>query len=205
MDNETVMDFLCEIEPLESSPHSIAPPKRKEKWTLCTKDDELYIVNSAGKNEITINRRGADYHIQFPIFSSWADMIIQDARGDEWGFHINSDDADRVERWWTWYSQHQGANAAQVCGNTQSGQRTGLAVASLVCAIIAAWISILSIPAIICGHLAMRNIARTPRVYGGKGIATAGLILGYIALILALAVGFMRGALKMELINMGAF
>lgn len=38
---------------------------------------------------------------------------------------------------------------------------------------------IVSIPAVICGHLALSNINKKPH-FEGKGLATAGLTLGYI-------------------------
>jgi hypothetical protein len=41
-----------------------------------------------------------------------------------------------------------------------------------------------AIPAVICGHIARRKIRKSGGALGGKGIATAGLILGYIALVL---------------------
>jgi hypothetical protein len=43
-----------------------------------------------------------------------------------------------------------------------------------------------SIPAVICGHIARSKIRRSGDALGGKGIATAGLILGYIALVLGI-------------------
>jgi Domain of unknown function (DUF4190) len=41
-----------------------------------------------------------------------------------------------------------------------------------------------AIPAVICGHVARSRIRKSGGALGGKGIATAGLILGYIALVL---------------------
>ena len=205
MNDSTGIDFTCEVSRLNWESHSFAPPKRSEKWILSTKDDELYLVNPSTQARITINRRETKYRIQFPVLSRWADMIVHDARGDEWQFDLKLRDVDRLERWWSWYSQPRTTDSSPSENKVSSEQRTGLAVASLVCAIIAAWLSIFSIPAIICGHMAISNIGRDPNIYRGKGMATTGLILGYFALLLALAVGFMRGALKMQLINMGNF
>ncbi len=64
-------------------------------------------------------------------------------------------------------------------------QKKGLAMASLVCGIIGGWFSTLSIPAVICGHMALSKIKKEPNTYGGKGLAIAGLILGYLGLVLA--------------------
>jgi hypothetical protein len=54
----------------------------------------------------------------------------------------------------------------------------GLAVAALVCGIAQFITGITFIPAIICGHLARRQIRRTGEQ--GDGMALAGLILGYV-------------------------
>ncbi|SRR6266513_1986559 len=54
-----------------------------------------------------------------------------------------------------------------------------LAVLSFTCG----WL-FTAIPAVICGHLARSRIRKSGGALGGKGIATAGLILGYIALTL---------------------
>ena len=55
----------------------------------------------------------------------------------------------------------------------------GLAIASFILGLL--WISFLgSIMAVIFGHIALRNIRRTHA--SGRGLAIAGLILGYIGL-----------------------
>jgi hypothetical protein len=54
----------------------------------------------------------------------------------------------------------------------------GLAVAALVCGIAQFFVGFTFIPAIICGHMARRQIRLTGE--GGDGMAIAGLILGYI-------------------------
>src|SRR4029453_6224511 len=56
-----------------------------------------------------------------------------------------------------------------------------LAVLSFTCS----WL-FTAIPAIICGHIARAKIRKSGGALGGKGIATAGLILGYIALLLCI-------------------
>jgi hypothetical protein len=55
-----------------------------------------------------------------------------------------------------------------------------LAVLSFTCG----WL-FTAIPAVICGHVARAKIRRSGGALGGMGIATAGLIVGYIALVLA--------------------
>src|SRR5438034_8166744 len=60
------------------------------------------------------------------------------------------------------------------------------AIWSLVLAILSffcGWL-MTAIPAVICGHIARSKIRKSGGALGGTGIATAGLILGYIALVL---------------------
>ena len=54
-----------------------------------------------------------------------------------------------------------------------------LAILSFTCG----WL-FTAIPAVICGHIARSRIRKSGGALGGKGIAAAGLILGYIALTL---------------------
>src|SRR5947208_17155169 len=56
-----------------------------------------------------------------------------------------------------------------------------LAVLSFTCG----WL-FTAIPAVICGHIARAEIRKSGGALGGKGIATAGLVLGYIALVLGI-------------------
>jgi hypothetical protein len=49
------------------------------------------------------------------------------------------------------------------------------------------------IPAIICGHIAKSHIKKSNGVLKGDGMATAGLILGYLPLIFCVLSGFIRG------------
>ena len=69
---------------------------------------------------------------------------------------------------------------------------SGLAIASLVCGIFTIlacyfW-GFFGIPAVICGHLALKSIKANPTPIQGKGMAIAGLILGYLGIILQLIV-----------------
>src|SRR6266446_8908488 len=54
-----------------------------------------------------------------------------------------------------------------------------LAILSFTCG----WL-FTAIPAVICGHIARSKIRKSGGALRGKGIATAGLILGYIALVI---------------------
>lgn len=58
---------------------------------------------------------------------------------------------------------------------------SGLAIGSLVCAIFG-W-GPGSIAALILGYLALRQIRRDPLRIGGKGMATAGVILGWLGVV----------------------
>jgi hypothetical protein len=56
-----------------------------------------------------------------------------------------------------------------------------LAVLSFTCG----WL-FTAIPAVVCGHIARAKIRKSGGALGGRGIATAGLIFGYIALVLGI-------------------
>ena len=76
---------------------------------------------------------------------------------------------------------------------TGTAANSQLAVASLVCGIVA-WVLfpfIAAIAAIVTGHMARSEIARSGGVMGGKGMALAGLIMGYAQIALtAVAICF---------------
>lgn len=75
--------------------------------------------------------------------------------------------------------------------NTIPTQTSGTAVVSLVSGILA-WtiLPILgALIAIICGHLARGEIRRAiPGTVGGDGLAVAGLVLGYVQLVVTILV-----------------
>lgn len=85
--------------------------------------------------------------------------------------------------------------------SNQTKKKKGLAIASLVLSIIGGypWASTASIIAVICGHIALYKIKKYPDVYAGKKLAVAGLILGYLGIILAITLGIMRGLIKNQL------
>ena len=72
-----------------------------------------------------------------------------------------------------------------------SAPTNGLAIASLVVGILWMW-WIGSILAVVFGHVALRQIARSPYGQSGRGLAIAGLVLGYGGLLL-LPLGRPRG------------
>lgn len=64
-----------------------------------------------------------------------------------------------------------------------SGKTSGLAIASLVCGLVPC---LGGLPAVICGHIGLSHIKRG-HAAKGKGLAIAGLILGYLSIALSLA------------------
>jgi hypothetical protein len=70
-------------------------------------------------------------------------------------------------------------------------QRTSAwAIASLVLSltVLVGFVLIGPLLAVIFGHLAQREIKRSQGLVGGGGLATAGLIIGYIGILLSVAV-----------------
>jgi hypothetical protein len=63
---------------------------------------------------------------------------------------------------------------------------SALAVASLVCSLLSLVICVGWLPGILCGHLAKSRIRRNPALKG-SGLATAGLAIGYLILLLEVA------------------
>lgn len=68
----------------------------------------------------------------------------------------------------------------------------GLAVASMVCGIVslmACYVHALAaIPAVVCGHLAIKKIRESQQPMAGRGMAIAGLVTGYLGLLIQLAI-----------------
>lgn len=91
----------------------------------------------------------------------------------------------------------------------------GLAIASMVCGILSllSWClwclsGPLALVAIVLGHVASSKAKADPSRFGGKGMATAGLITGYLGLlaaILMLAVGLYMQSLTPEQIQQMEF
>jgi hypothetical protein len=46
------------------------------------------------------------------------------------------------------------------------------------------FVGILGIPAVICGHMALNRINSSPVPVAGRGMAIAGLILGYLGILI---------------------
>jgi hypothetical protein len=68
--------------------------------------------------------------------------------------------------------------------------QSGLAITSFVLGMLSlvCFGFLAGIPAVICGHLARARARRSPGQYGGAGFALAGLITGYVGLVLSLVI-----------------
>jgi len=67
---------------------------------------------------------------------------------------------------------------------------SGLAITSLVLGVCGLILFITAIPAVICGHIACSNIKNSKGAQKGRGLAIAGLVLGYI-IVAIIPVGLM--------------
>jgi hypothetical protein len=84
--------------------------------------------------------------------------------------------------------------AAQAAG--QVSPTNGLAVTSMVCGIVGLMLlffcgvisGLAALPAVIFGHMALRAIKEAQIPLGGRGMAIAGLVTGYLGLLAQLAV-----------------
>lgn len=64
-------------------------------------------------------------------------------------------------------------------------QSSGMAISSLVCGVLGFFtLGLAAIPAVITGHMARSRINKSAGALGGGGMALAGLILGYLCLVL---------------------
>jgi len=79
--------------------------------------------------------------------------------------------------------------------------KNGLAITSLVLSLIStvSLFQIISIVAVIFGHLSLIKIKKYPDIYTGKNMAIAGLIIGYLVIIVGIFTGIMKGLVKLKL------
>lgn len=73
----------------------------------------------------------------------------------------------------------------------QAPQMNTMALTSMIlgiCSIVMGTMILTGLPAVICGHIARRQIRESPHTTGGDGMALAGLILGYLSILMTLAV-----------------
>lgn len=65
-------------------------------------------------------------------------------------------------------------------GYPQPPKTNGLAIASLVCSLLGLFCCVTALPGVILGHMATSQIKQTGEE--GKGLALAGLIIGYVSM-----------------------
>lgn len=75
-----------------------------------------------------------------------------------------------------------------------TGGSNGLAIASLVCGLIG-----VSIPAIVLGHIALSQIKTSGGRQSGRGMAIAGLVLGYLAVAVVIVIFVLLGVFAASL------
>ena len=78
--------------------------------------------------------------------------------------------------------------------NRSGSQKSGLALASLIlgiCGIVLCLGPLAGIPAVICGHIAHSKIKQSGGTLSGEGMATAGLVTGYISIVMIFAIGLL--------------
>ena len=82
-------------------------------------------------------------------------------------------------------------------GYYQPAPTSGLAIASMVCgiiAVIACYIhALFGVPAVICGHMAISAIRSSPVPMAGRGMAIAGLVLGYLGILFTVGIILLFG------------
>jgi len=79
----------------------------------------------------------------------------------------------------------------------------GIAIASLVCGILS-WVCLgllAAIPAVITGHLALGKIKRSAGALAGRGLAIAGLLLGYTSIVAMIVLLVLFFALMVPMIK----
>lgn len=68
---------------------------------------------------------------------------------------------------------------------------SALAIASMVCGIVSIMMcyvhAVSAIPAVICGHMALKKIRESEIPMAGRGMAIAGLVTGYLGILIQLA------------------
>jgi competence protein ComGC len=73
-------------------------------------------------------------------------------------------------------------------------QRSGLALASMIlgiCGIVLCLGPLAGIPGVICGHMAQSRIKQAGGTMSGAGLATAGLVMGYLSIAWVVVIGMM--------------
>jgi hypothetical protein len=81
--------------------------------------------------------------------------------------------------------------SAHYPGMATMAPNSGLAIASMICGIVSILLcyvnALAAIPAVICGHMALKKISRSEQPMAGRGMAIAGLVTGYIGLLIQIS------------------
>ena len=72
----------------------------------------------------------------------------------------------------------------QTNSNSVDGKNMTFPLISLISSLVGIFFGLFAIIGIIFGHLAKSNIRKNPENFGGSGFATAGLVIGYICVII---------------------
>jgi len=75
-----------------------------------------------------------------------------------------------------------------------TGKRSGLALASVIlgiCGIVLCLGPLAGIPAVICGHIAHSTIKKSGGALTGAGLATTGLVTGYLSILWIVVIGML--------------
>ena len=81
--------------------------------------------------------------------------------------------------------------SAHYPGMVPTAPNSGLAIASMICGIVSISLcyvnALAASPAVICGHMALKKISRSEQPMAGRGMAIAGLVTGYIGLLIQIS------------------
>lgn len=135
------------------------------------------------------------------INSKWKSPNSFPKKGETVDFIANGESAIEI-----YSTQEQQAVSTDKNIIIKTAQTSSAAVASMIFGIIGFFLdwwlfAIPSIIAIITGHIAKSNIARSDGMLSGNGIATVGLILGYLVTLVYLLVLFVFAGLVASVIK----
>ncbi len=83
---------------------------------------------------------------------------------------------------------------------SKSKKKKVIAIMSLICGLLGGYsMSTFSLIAVILGHIAIGKLKKDPYLFGGKGFAIAGLIIGYFGLVLMIVKTILEYRLKSTL------
>lgn len=154
-------------------------------------EHELRGLIAAGKvsGETIIWREGMENWQKLSEVPEWSDQIVSPQAQPQVG---------------TPYQTPAAGGSPGVGAYHPVAPSNGIAIASLVCGIVSFFLCyfgiVVAIPAVICGHIALKQINESAVPMSGRGMAIAGLITGYITAAISLCFGvFMLIAVMSEM------